>query len=142
MEKFLKKHWVEVRAVLLIVVVIAVFLGAIAMFFGIRGGREAVVNEEEYSEGPDISGLIEENPILKSLPIKIDYFTKDYGKRVRYTISYKLNEDLSGFKIVITDYTGGNYEDAIEKLRARGAEIESLEVEYVEEIETNGRASD
>ena len=119
---------------------LAIF-GLIALFNSRRVG-EKVVNEEEYIEGPELEAFYDENPILKVLPIKIDYFTKNYAKRVRYTISYQLAEDLSGFKILITDYTGGNYEDALSKIRARGFSPEDYEILYFEEIDNTGKASD
>ena len=77
--------------------------------------------------------LKEENPILKQLPLEIDYYTKNYAKRVKYTISYRLNGDNDGFVIIITDYTGGNYDDAVDKLTARGLDINDVMIEYKNE---------
>lgn len=71
-----------------------------------------------------------EYPILEKLPLEIDYYTNDYAKRVKYTITYELNEDKDGFTIMIIDYTGGNYADAIAKLTARGADSEKYAIEY------------
>ena len=103
-------------------------------------------NENYYAENPmeatilgdlkaaetmkKIEELAEKNPILNSLPIEIDYYTKDYAKRVRYTIIYALNDDNTGFTIIIMDYTGGNYEDALEKLTARGFEPKDYTIKY------------
>ena len=80
--------------------------------------------------------FIAENPKLKTLPIEIDYFTSDRSKRVKYSVFYQLNEDFSNYSFVITDYTGGNYDDAIEKLKARGLELDGHEIEYVDESES------
>lgn len=79
--------------------------------------------------------LKEENPILGKLPLEIDYFTAGYAKRVRYTISYEANEDYTDFTILITDYTGGNRQAALDKLTARGADVSKLKIEYKEELE-------
>ncbi|MBR5939239.1 hypothetical protein IKZ77_01665, partial [Candidatus Saccharibacteria bacterium] len=63
-------------------------------------------------------------------PVRVEYFTTDYSKKVKYTINSQLNNDGTGFIIIITDYTGGNYEDALEKLRARGIDIDKYEIDY------------
>ena len=78
----------------------------------------------------DLQLLMKQNPILKQLPIEIDYYTNNYSRRIKYTISYVLLDNNSRFKIIITDETGGNYEDALDKLRARGVSPEDYEIEY------------
>lgn len=106
-------------------------------------------NENWYSEHPedalvlgdiksdyareDFLKLAEEKPILTELPIEIDYYTRNYAKRVKYTISYVLNEDITDFVITITDYTGGNYEDALTKLTARGVDLSDYSIQYIDE---------
>ena len=77
-----------------------------------------------------IEQLAEKHPILKQLPIEVDYFSDDYSKRTRYTISYLLAEDNTSFTITITDYTGGNQKDALEKLKARGVNLDDYEIDY------------
>ena len=90
--------------------------------------------------GEDLSGLYEKYPVLRSLPLEIDYFTEGYANRVKYTISYKLDDSLEGFKIVITDEIGNNYEDALNKLRARGIEPNEYVIEYEKAENINGKA--
>lgn len=104
-------------------------------------------NEKYYAEHPDdalilgelknaetlrkLAELKEAWPILNELPIEIEYYTKNYAKLVKYTVSYVVTEEAkNGFKIVVTDYTGGNYADAVAKLKSCGAEVEKLEIEY------------
>ena len=90
-----------------------------------------IVGEAKNNQlNENLEQLMEDAPILRQLPINIDYFTKNYAKRIKYTISYVLVDSISGFKITITDETGGNYEDALEKLRARGVNPEEYEIEY------------
>lgn len=105
-------------------------------------------NKDWYNEHPDdalilgelqndettdkLAELRKEYPILKELPLEIDYFTAGYANRVRYTISYLLNEDNTGFKITITDYTGGNRQNALDKLTARGVKLEDFVIEYTD----------
>lgn len=65
-------------------------------------------------------------PVLKLLPIEIDYYTAGHTHRIKYTVSYELSDEYAaGFRIVIYDYTGGNYNDALRKLEARGVEVVS-----------------
>lgn len=74
--------------------------------------------------------LMAANPILNELPIEIDYFTSDYSRRIHYTISYLLNDDNTNFSIIIKDYSGGNYDDAILRLKNNGADVEQLVIKY------------
>ncbi|MBQ3464616.1 PEGA domain-containing protein [Candidatus Saccharibacteria bacterium] len=108
-------------------------------------------NADWYDEHPDDSLILgeikysltlealeklqEENPILNELPMNIDYFTSDGAKRVNYSISYKLEENNTKFHIVITDYSGGNYNDAITRLEKRGVAKDQYEIEYVDKTE-------
>ncbi len=102
----------------------------------ILGDLKAAETQQKVDE------LKEEYPILEKLPIKIDFYTNDYSKRVKYTITYQLEDGNNGFVIVISDYTGGNYESALEKLTARGAKLEDYEIRYENLSDTvvSGRA--
>lgn len=79
-----------------------------------------------------VNQLIDANPILKLLPLEIDYFKKGYTERVKYTISYRITEDNTSFVITITDETGGNYADALAKLKSRGADPDKYLIEYAD----------
>ena len=79
-----------------------------------------------------LQSIIEENPILNELPIEIEYYTANYEKYVKYNISYGLDEDTNEFVIVIYDYTGSNYEDAIQKLIARGFDVDKYTIKYID----------
>lgn len=87
----------------------------------------AIVYQEANSE---LEELKEENSALEVLPLRVDYYTQNSSKRVRYTIDYQLNKDSTGFVIVIIDYTGGNYENALEKLKARAIDVDKYEIDY------------
>lgn len=95
-----------------------------ALIFGELKSNEAYEKLQE---------LKEEYPILNQLPIEIDYFTSGYANRIKYTISYELNDDNTNFIIVITDYSGGNYENALSKLEARGVKVEDFEIKYIDD---------
>ncbi len=79
----------------------------------------------------EIDNLMEENPILEQLPIEVDYYTAGYAKRVWYKISYVLDDTEAGFSIVITDYTGGNHQNALDKLTARSVDLEKSSLSIV-----------
>lgn len=80
-----------------------------------------------------VQELVADNPILSQLPIEIDYYTSNYAKRVKYTISYRLNAENDGFAITITDYTGGNYESALSRLKTYGVDADDYKIEYSDE---------
>lgn len=77
-----------------------------------------------------VEELTRKHPILAQLPLMIDYYTDGYARRVKYTISYLLTNENRDFVITVTDYTGGNYADALDKLRARGVVDGQYEVQY------------
>ncbi len=98
----------------------------------ILGDLKAAETQQKVDE------LKKEYPILEKLPIKIDFYTKDYSRRVKYTIAYQLEDGNDGFSIVISDYTGGNYEAALEKLTARGAVLKDYKIRYEDLSGTDG----
>lgn len=79
----------------------------------------------------NLDELKSKNPILNQLPLEIDYFTAGYAHHIKYTISYLLNDDNTAFTLTITDYTGGNYDDAVSKLAARGVNLETVTIQYI-----------
>ncbi len=95
----------------------ALILGEVKNYYAMKAVQELVAN----------------NPILSQLPIEIDYYTSNYAKRVKYTISYRLNAENDGFVITITDYTGGNYEGALSRLKTYGVNTDDYKIEYSDE---------
>ncbi len=91
-----------------------------------------------------VQKLQSENPILSELPMNIDYYTNNNSARVKYTISYKLEENNTKIILVITDYTGGNYNDAISRLEKRGVGKDQYVIRYVDKTSDLewGRAAD
>ena len=71
-------------------------------------------------------------PVIKKLPIKVEYYSDDSSKYTYYYIGYELKDDES-LIIKITDYTGGNYENALEKLKAEEIDLEKYTIEYSDE---------
>ena len=78
----------------------------------------------------ELNELKEKYPILKQLPIKIDYYTANYANRVKYTITYERTDSEQGFIIVVNDDTGGNYGAAMERIKALGFNPEDYQIQY------------
>ncbi|MBQ3473869.1 PEGA domain-containing protein [Candidatus Saccharibacteria bacterium] len=95
-----------------------------------------ILGEIKYSLTLEaLQKLQEENPILSELPMNIDYFTNNGAKRVRYSISYEIEEGATKFSITITDYSGGNYDDAMLRLEKRGVKKGQYEIKYIDKSE-------
>lgn len=94
-----------------------------------------VCTDELTEENERIEEINTEYPIMKDLPIKIDYFAGGYGKQTRYDIEGDLNTYENGentFKIIITDYSGGNYEAALTRIRDLGYNPDDYTIEYTD----------
>lgn len=94
-----------------------------------------VCTDSLIEENERIDEINSEFPIMKDLPIKIDYFEGGYGKHVWYNIEGDLSTYDNGentFKIIITDYSGGNYEAAMTRIRNLGYNPEDYEIEYTD----------
>ncbi len=88
--------------------------------------------------------LIKEYPLATSLPIDIEYYVNGHGEYVHYTITNQFNES-DDYTVLITDYTGGNYEPALERIRNLGFNPDDYEIEYKdlsEEYAAPGYAGD
>ena len=71
-------------------------------------------------------------PVIKKLPIRVEYYSDNYSIYTYYYIGYELKDD-GDLIIKITDYTGGNYENALEKMKAEGVDLEKYTIEYNDE---------
>lgn len=90
-----------------------------------------------------VTDLNEAYPIMKDLPIYIDYFIGGYGRQVWYDIEGDLSTHADGsseFKIIITDHSGGNYEDAIQRIIDLGYDPDDYEIEYIPSTLYDGHA--
>lgn len=85
--------------------------------------------EEERIESFD-----KKYPLSTQLPIRIEYYTEGYGAYVKYNIFSNVGgtEDDQTFSVLIEDYTGGNYEPALERIRKLGYDPEDYDIEYVD----------
>lgn len=82
----------------------------------------------EYLNSLRLKEQKEKYPLLEVLPIEVEYYEKNYSQYVKY----KIYGEISQSKVVIriVDYTGDNYEKALENIRARGYRPEDYQVIY------------
>lgn len=79
------------------------------------------------------STLAQTYPIIKDLPLVVDEYSDGYGTYTYYTISYDaINQDPKNFKLIIMDYTGGNYQKALDAIRKLGYDPKSYTIEYTD----------
>lgn len=91
---------------------------------------DAIIDEEETIK----SDYIEDNyPLFGILPISVDYYDNE-SAYVYYIISYDLT-DYENPIVLIKDYTGGNYENALNRIRLEGYNPENYTIEYRDESE-------
>ena len=72
--------------------------------------------------------LVEHYPLITKLPIRVEYF-KNNSTYIYYVISYNVKDD-NRVTILIQDYTGNNYNQAIERIKAEGFNPEDYTIEY------------
>ena len=85
-----------------------------------------IIIDHELSEK---SALFQkEYPLIKKLPIKVEYY-KNNSVYVYYAISYVINDDNTP-TILINDYTGNNYDLALDRIRSEGFNPDDYYIEY------------
>lgn len=73
-------------------------------------------------------------PLIKHLPLNIDYYTSDLSKHVKYSISYIIEEDKVSIKI--TDLSGNNKTLALDKIKSLGFSPDDYNIEYIDSSES------
>lgn len=74
--------------------------------------------------------ILEKNPIINSLPIDVEYYSNNYNSYTKYLITYSENSD--NIVINIEDYTGNNYEKALQSIKDRGYNPEDYHINYMD----------
>lgn len=85
-----------------------------------------------------IETLYDDNPFLAELPLEVSFYENTYSGFVHYAITYELTPDLTdenkqNLTIIITDYTGGNHDRALTKLKSLGADPSKYAVQYIDD---------
>lgn len=71
-----------------------------------------------------------EYPILEDLPLKVEYYANNYSEYTSYYLTFEKLDD--GICLVIEDYSGGNYEKALNKIRELGYNPDDYEINYLD----------
>lgn len=85
-----------------------------------------------------VEDLYDEHPLLSHLPLDVAYYANTYSGYIHYTVTYESEPDLEDetkekLIIVITDYTGGNYDRAVNKIKSYEKDISGYTIRYVNE---------
>lgn len=96
--------------------------------------------KDSSSVANPIENLYNDNPILTYLPLDVSFYANTYSGYVHYTVTYELvpdieHEDRETIELVITDYTGGNYDRAIAKLKTYQNDLSKYTIRYDDESE-------
>lgn len=78
----------------------------------------------------DSSIVSEKYPLLSVLPINVEYYIQN-SRYVHYTISFRINnpEDVT---ILISDYSGGSHDFALDRIRTEGYNPDDYTIEYID----------
>lgn len=77
-----------------------------------------------------VNALLEKEPVLKDLPVTVEYYSDNYSKYTKFTVSYVLDDSDRGFYLVMKDYTGAGIIGAMTKLKEMGMDLVGLELKY------------
>ena len=72
--------------------------------------------------------LTKNYPLLTKLPITVEYY-KNNSVYVYYIISYQVDKNNQP-TVIIKDFTGGNYDSALTRIKAEGFEPNNYKIEY------------
>lgn len=88
---------------------------------------------KSYQLDQNAANLKTSYPLIADLPISIDYYRSYNSERIKYDISYRL-EDGNPI-IVIIDYTGNNYNRALKKIESLGYNPSDYKIEYQDRVD-------
>lgn len=83
--------------------------------------------QQEAEKSTDYSKLF---PIIKDLPINVEYYENNYTNYIHYNISYKITAD-NNLILLIINYSGANYEDALARISDRGYNAKDYPIGYL-----------
>lgn len=106
-------------------------------------GCPSFLDEEETEE----EEFYTKYPLATKLPIRIEYYKDGHGEYIKYNIFTKIENTEKGetFSVLIEDYTGGNYNAALDRIRNLGFNPDDYKIDYKdlsEEYATPGYAGD
>ena len=93
--------------------------------------NETIIPKLSQQKQEDIE---EKYPLIKHLPLNIDYYASDLSKHVKYSLSYIIEEDRVSIKI--TDLSGNNKTLALDKIKSLGFSPDDYNIEYIDSSES------
>ena len=69
-------------------------------------------------------------PVTQNLPYTVEYYSDNYTNYTKYELFYDVNVEMTELTIRIVDYTGGNYQNALEKIKSFGYDMDDFKIEY------------
>ena len=98
-------------------------------------GIQDIIYEDFNCKDMFTDDLSSKFPIISYLPETVEYYSDNYSSYTKYRIAYLLLDDNSRIVLTITDYTGGNQEKALEKIKELGFNPNDYEIEYKLEMD-------
>ena len=92
---------------------------------------------QNIKEMKKLDNLLEREPVLKELPLTVEYYSDDYSEYTKYTISYAQNDSERGFYLIMKDYTGAEVGALVKTLKEMGMDTVGLDVRY-EDLSEDG----
>lgn len=132
-----RRRWVIYGFGIFVIVILFVTLLFLA-FSEKKLPENAVVVDDAVISGEDLNlemikklnELFEKEPVLKELPLTVEYYSEDYSEYTKYVISYELDDSERGFHLIVKDYTGVGMVPALGKLTEMGMNTIGLELKY------------
>lgn len=132
-----RKKWVIIGTGGFVILVLLISL-MVLIFSKDKLPDNAVIVSEELIEGEKnnqetlkkLNALFEKEPVLKNLPITVEYYSDNYTKYTKYILSYQLDDSEKGFLVIMKDYTGEGSEVGIKKLREMGMDLAGIKMIY------------
>jgi len=103
------------------------------------------ISESKYPDTPCVGmynnseemALRAKYPLITALPVEVNEYINNYSDYVNYKITYNKSSDNSTVTILITDITGGNYDNAIKKIASLGYDPNNYDIEYSDQSAQN-----
>ena len=136
MRELLKNKWI-IAGVALILVLFLVLAGLLITekddnnYLILSDAEALILGENKNAETlRKLHELFEKEPVLKELPLTVEYYSDDYSEYTKYILSYGLDDSDRGFYLIMKDYTNVGMIGAISKLTEMGMNTVGVELQY------------
>lgn len=102
-----------------------------ANWYAENPGDDLIVGEVQSQEAQRrVDELMKKEPVLKELPLIVEFYSDDFSKYTKYILSYGMDDSERGFYLVMKDYTGEGMGAGITKLTEMGINPVGVEMRY------------